>query len=99
MRGLTSLVILVVLLLGLGSYIYFFQSKRSPESGEARPKAIETPKGEIDQLVIKSASGEVSTVTKTGGSWQITAPLTAPADEALIARLVTLTDSRHLASR
>ncbi len=89
MRGLTSLAVLVVVLLGLGSYIYFLQSTRAPASGEARRKAVEIPKDEIEQLVIKAASGDVSTVTKTGGSWQITAPLTAPADETLISRIVT----------
>ena len=90
MRGLTSLAVLAVVLLGLGSYIYFFQSKPSPGSGEARPKAVGIPKDEIEQIVIKSASGEVSTVTKTGGTWQITAPLAAPADETVMTRIVTL---------
>jgi len=90
MKGLTSLAVLTIVLLGLGSYIYFFQSKRAPGSGEATPKAIDIPKDEIEQLVIKSASGDVTTVTKTGGIWQITAPLTAPADETLIARILTV---------
>ena len=90
MRGLTSLAVLAVVLLGLGSYIYFFQSKPSPGSGEARPKAVGIPKDEIEQIVIKSASGEVSTVTKAGGTWQITAPLAAPADETVMTRIVTL---------
>ena len=87
----------MVVLLGLGSYIYLFQSKRSPGSGEAKPKAIDIPKDEIEQLVIKSAGGDVSTVTKAGGRWQITAPLTAPADERLIARIVTLISELEIA--
>ena len=99
MKGLTSLAVLTVVLLGLGSYIYFFQSfqsKRSPGSGKAKPKAIDIPKDEIEQFVIKSASGDVSTVTKAGGSWQITTPLTAPADETLIARILTLISSLEI---
>jgi hypothetical protein len=90
MRGLTSAAVSMVALLGLGSYIYFFQPRAAPASGEPRPKVFEIPKDEIEQLIIKSASGEVSTVTKTGGRWQITAPLTAPADETLMTRIVTL---------
>jgi uncharacterized protein DUF4340 len=89
-RGLASLAVLAVVLLGLGSYIYVFQSKGSPGAEEARPRAVEIPKDKIEQFVIKSASGEVSTVTKTGGTWQITAPLAAPADEAVMTRIVTL---------
>ena len=68
MRGSASLAVLTVALLGLGSYIYFFQPKGAPASGEARPKAFGIPKGEIDQLVIKSAGGEVSTITKADGT-------------------------------
>jgi Domain of unknown function (DUF4340) len=89
MRGLTSFAVLVVIFAGLGGYIYFFQSGRAPESAEVRQKAAEIPKDQIEQLVITSASGDVTTVTKTDGAWQITAPLSTPADDALITRLVT----------
>ena len=89
MRGLISTAALMVALLGLGAYIYFFQPRRAPASGEAQPKAFEISKDEIDELVIKSAGGDVSTVTKADGRWQITAPLTAPADETLMTRIVT----------
>jgi len=97
MRGSASLAVLTVALLGLGSYIYFFQPKGAPASGEARPKAFGIPKGEIDQLVIKSAGGEVSTITKADGRWQITAPVTAPADETLITRIVALINELEIA--
>jgi hypothetical protein len=97
MRGLASLAVLTVALLGLGSYIYFFQPRGAPASGEARPKAFQIPKDAIDQLVIKSATGEVSTVTKADGRWQITAPVTAPADETLITRIVTLVNELEIA--
>ena len=97
MRGLISLAVLMVALLGLGSYIYFFQPKGAPASGGARPKAFEIPKDAVDQLVIKSAGGEVSTVTKADGRWQITAPVTAPADETSISRIVTVINELEIA--
>ena len=90
MRGLTSSAVLLLALVCLGSYIYFFQLKRAPASVDSHPRAFEISKDQIDQLVIKSAGGDVSTVTKTDGRWQITAPLTAPADETLMTRIVTL---------
>jgi len=88
MKGLTSLAVMVVVLLGLGSYIYV-QSKRPRQSSEVKQKAVEIQKDKIEQLVIKSASGEVSTVKRTDGTWEISAPLSAPADETLITRIVT----------
>src|SRR5262245_20132235 len=96
MRGLKSLAVLTVALLGLGAYIYFFQPRNAP-AAETRQKAVEIRKDEIDQLVIRSAAGDVSTVTKAGGRWQITSPVTAPADETLIARIVTLASELEIA--
>lgn len=90
MRGLTSSAVLLFALICLGSYIYLFQPKRAPASGDSRPKAFEISKDQIEQLVIKSAGGDVSTVTKADGRWQITEPLAAPADETLTNRIVTL---------
>src|SRR6185436_11357729 len=41
--------------------------------------------------------GEVSTVTKADGRWQMTAPVTAPADETLMTRIATLTSGLEIA--
>lgn len=96
MRGLKSLAVLTAALLGLGAYIYYVQPKGTPASGEPRPKAFAFPKDGIDQLVIKPAGGEASTVTKVDGRWQLTSPVTAPADETLMTRIATLTSELEI---
>lgn len=89
MRGLRSTLALVVVLAGLGAYIYFVESKR-PAASEAdaiKPKALDIKPEQIEQFIVKSASGETTTVTKVAGSWQITAPVTAKADDAQLSSM------------
>ena len=83
MRGLTSFVVMAVVLASLGAYIYFVQLKRPAIVVEKKTKAVEIKKDEIQQFVITPSNGEASTITKTDGAWQITAPISAPADDTL----------------
>ena len=43
----------------------------------------------IDELTVKSAGGDRTTLKKVGGAWQITAPATAPADQAEVSGIAT----------
>ena len=90
MRGLTSFAAMVVVLLGLGTYIYVYQWKRPAVVVEKKTRAVEIKREAIEQFVIKPASGEASTITKTGGEWKITTPISAPADDTLMTQLETL---------
>jgi preprotein translocase subunit YajC len=70
MRGLRSTIVLLVVLIGLGAYIYFVASKPSTDTGSKQEKlfaGLETDK--IDEIKVKSESGDVTTVKKEGGSW------------------------------
>ena len=83
MRGLQSTIALLAVLIGLCAYIYFVTSK-TPESGTETTKervfvALDADK--IDELKVKSESGETTSVKKDGGTWQMTAPLAAKGDE------------------
>lgn len=83
MRGFRSTFILLVVLLGLVGYIYFYEMKR-PAAGdkvEQKQKVFAVEADKIQELVVKSASGERTVLTKTGGSWRITDPLAVKADE------------------
>jgi hypothetical protein len=86
MRGLRSFLALFVILIGLGAYLYFVESKRTPgsESDEDREKAFAVEADKIDEVTIKSASGDTTTLKKTGNDWQIVAPLNAIPDSAEI---------------
>ncbi len=90
MRGVKSLLVLVVVLAGLGAYVYFVESKK-PQGQEPTlgPKVFTVKADAIDELTVKSAGGDRTTLKKAGGAWQITDPVSAPADEAEVSGIVT----------
>ena len=101
MRGGRSLLLLVVLALGLGAYIYFVELKREP-AGTTAPhdKVFTVESGGIEEIEIRSATGQTTTLKKSGTTWQIVAPVTTSADasvvDALVSSLETLEIQRVL---
>src|SRR5579883_3279193 len=92
MRGLRSTIVLIVVLAGLGAYIYFYLAKQpeKTESGPPKQKVFAKVTGDrIDELKIKSASGDVTTLDKKGDGWQITAPIQAKADESEVSGIAS----------
>jgi hypothetical protein len=95
MRGGRSLLVLVALALGLGAYIYFIEAEREPAGApETRDKVFTVESSAIEEVEIRSATGQTTTLRKTGTDWQVVAPVTAPADsstvESLLSSLATL---------
>src|SRR5712672_955726 len=83
MRGLKSTIALLVVLIGLGAYIYFVTLKQPPGGGTGQQKvfaALATDK--IDEIKMKSASADVTTARKESGAWQIVSPVTTKAAES-----------------
>ena len=72
MRGLRSFGGLVVILIALGGYLYFVESKK-PAGGDAekKEKAFTVEADKIEEFTIKSESGERTTLRKSGSDWQI----------------------------
>jgi hypothetical protein len=91
MRGLRSTIALLVVLIGLGAYVYFVTWKKSGEdTGPKKEKvfaAVEPDK--IEELKVKSESGDVTSLKKTSGTWQLVAPISAPAAESEIIGLTS----------
>lgn len=85
MRGVRSLLFLVVVALGLGAYIYFVESKREPSDVETKSKAFTVEADAIDELDITvPADSSSTTLKKTNGTWAVTAPVSAPADDVAV---------------
>ena len=83
MRGLRTTIALVVVLAGLGAYIYFVTWKKPAEPLSKQEKVfagVQTDK--IDELKVTSDKGDVTTLKKDNGNWQLVAPVAAKADEA-----------------
>src|SRR5918994_249112 len=74
MRGLRSFLGLVVVLIGLGAYLYFVESKRTPgDDGPKKEKVFNVESDKIEEISIRSESGEQTTLRKSGSEWQIVA--------------------------
>jgi hypothetical protein len=84
MGRLTSMVALVLVLAGLGAYIYFVDSKR-PTTGasEEKTKVFTVEAAKLEELTITSDS-ETSTLRKIDGTWRMTAPIEADGDQSAI---------------
>ena len=93
MRGLKSTIALVVVLAGLGAYIYFVTNKL-PEGGASTAKKLDKvfqgyEADKIEEIKISSAAGDATTLKKEGGAWQVTQPITARADESEVSGITT----------
>src|SRR5262245_41473407 len=91
MRGLRSTIALVVVLIGLGAYIYFVTWK-TPASDAASNKekvfqAVQSDK--IDDITLKTQTGGTTKLKKENGGWQIVDPVTAKADESEISGMTS----------
>jgi hypothetical protein len=99
MRGGRSLLVLIVLALGLGAYIYFVESERDlTDPATRRDKVFTVESARIEEVEIRSAAGEVTRLRKSGDDWQIVAPVTAPADEYSVSSLVSSIESLEIQS-
>ena len=66
MRGVRSTIALVLVLAGLGAYIYFVTWKLPPDSGPQRDKVFASVQSDqIEELQVKAESGEVTTLNES----------------------------------
>lgn len=81
MRGLTSTIILVVILGGLVGYIYFAPEGADPN---AKPRAFALASDQIEELQIRPAAGDTSRLQRSGQNWQLAEPVKANADAGAV---------------
>src|SRR3954452_8205464 len=94
MRGLRSTIALVVILAGLGAYIYFVTSK-VPAGGATADETkkekvfagLQTDK--IEEVKVSTSAGDSTTLKKDGGAWKIIQPSEMPASESDVAQLTS----------
>src|SRR3954466_3964566 len=95
MRGLKSTIALVVVLAGLGAYIYFVVAKM-PEGGAPAADAKKQEKvfatvqaDKIDEVKVSTAAGDTTTLKKDGTAWKITQPAEMAASESEVSQLTS----------
>lgn len=81
MRGLRSTLLLLVVLAGLGGYIYYTGTGPVEETEEQPKMFAGLDSTLIDDLKVKSASGDVTSLKKQDGTWKLTAPIATAAAE------------------
>jgi hypothetical protein len=94
MRGGRSFLILVIIALGLGAYIYFVEYNREP--GDATPKKAKVftiEPGKIEGLEIHAASGETSVLKKADNKWRMVSPEALEVDDAAVSSVVSTLES------
>ncbi|MFN8094437.1 MAG: DUF4340 domain-containing protein [Vicinamibacteria bacterium] len=84
----TGLALLV--LAGLGSYLYFVESKKEtkPEGEKEKVSVLAVDKAKAKELEIASA-GDAVKVAKDASGWRVVKPFTAPADASAVESLLT----------
>jgi hypothetical protein len=95
MRGLKSTIALVVVLGGLGAYIYFVTSKM-PDGGAPAADAKKQEKvfatlapDKIEEVKVSTAAGDTTTLKKDGAAWKITQPSEMTASESEVSQLTS----------
>jgi len=85
-----STLILLVVALGLGGYLYFVESERPVADADAKKKVFTYDAAKINQLQVKSSTGEVTALRKGANDvWTIVQPAEAPADRNTVSDVVT----------
>lgn len=88
MRGLTTTVLLVLALAGLGAYIYFVESERPAGGVEEKEQVFEVEADQIEEITV-TTEGETTTLQKADDVWKLTAPVSADADNTAASSLAT----------
>ncbi|MCC7123986.1 MAG: DUF4340 domain-containing protein [Acidobacteria bacterium] len=88
MRGAWSTLALVLVLAGLGAYIYFVDSKRPEGGATVNEKVFTVEPDKIQEIRVAAPTGSTTLVRKESG-WTITEPMATDADPTESASLVT----------
>jgi hypothetical protein len=89
MRGVRSLILLVVIAIPLGWYAYRDSQRPAGDDGPKKDKVFTVESDKIEEISIKSASGERTTLQKAGTEWKMVAPAAAQPDATEVSGLTS----------
>ena len=100
MRGGRSLLVLFVAFGGLLAYLYFVDAKKpvTEEGVEKRDKVFTVDAEKVDELKVRSSSGETSTLKKAKDGWQLVEPITAKVDDSEVTGITSNLASAEIQS-
>lgn len=89
MRGVRSFIVLLVIAIPLGWYAYRESQKGPVDDSPKHDKVFAVEADKIDELQVKSESGERTTLRRKGTAWEIVQPTTATPDEAAVSGITS----------
>ena len=91
MRGMRSTLVLLVVALALGAYIYFVESDRPPSgTPDALEAVFDVDSDDIDSLSVTAGNGDRTVIEKDGDRWRIVEPFPVNVD---VTEVVSLSSS------
>ena len=88
MRGL-RFIILLLIAIPLAWYAYYDSKKGPVDDSPKRDKVFAVEADKIDELEIKSESGDRTTLRRKGSDWEVVQPIAAPADQAAVSGITS----------
>jgi hypothetical protein len=88
MRGL-RFIILLLIAIPLAWYAYHDSTKGPVDDSPKRDKVFTVEADKIDELEIKSESGDRTTLRRKGSNWEIVQPIAASADQAAVSGITS----------
>lgn len=88
MRGARFLILLLIAI-PLGWYAYYDSKKGAVNDTTKRDKVFTVDADKIDEIEIKSESGDHTTLRKKGSDWEIVQPITAPTDQGAVSGITS----------
>jgi len=79
----------IVVLLGLGAYIYFVESKKEAKPEKPKEKVFVLAKAKIRELILSPADGPEIHIVKDNKDWKMTAPHAVMADSSEVDALAS----------
>ena len=96
MRGLRSLILLIVIALPLGWFAYRDYQKPAGDDGPKKDKVFTVESDKIDEISVKSEGGERTRLLKSGTEWKIASAADAKPDTGEISGLTSNLSSLEL---
>lgn len=89
MRGLRTLIILLVIAVPLGYLVYRESQRSTVDEGPKRDKVFTVESDKIEEITVKAESGEQTRLRKSGSDWTIVSPVSAAPDSAEVSGLTS----------
>jgi hypothetical protein len=96
MRGLRSLILLVVIALPVGWFAYRDYRRPAGDDGPKKDKVFTVESDKIDEISLKSESGDRTRLQKTGTEWKIASAPDAKPDASEVSGLTSNLSSLEL---